>query len=352
MRCVTCTHRPGWLLRETKYVDFFAVTIIIYLVKLLTLLARPLDEEERTMEPAPESNVEALPPTDMLYMTYEGNCLTECNSKVLSVHEHPADSKNGTVTVCLDRTVFHAQGGGQPTDHGQLLVSGEAAMDVIKVVRNRETGIARHTGNFLGASSLNVGQQVKASVDADLRRILSECHTGMYCRIRIPYSTHSPSQPMVPPLLRCVVLKAGHVVDSAMARCGKFLKPSKAYHFLAGPYVEYEGTVEQQDKESLLKDLQTAFCQLVDEQIDTRIELMSKEKADSVCNRLAQNFDVDIFADKITGQIRVVTVAGYPCPCGGTHVLSTADLKDRQWGITGLKSKKGVVRVKYGQNAV
>ena len=135
-----------------------------------------------------------------------------------------------------------------------------------------------------------------------------------------------------------------------MARCGKFLKPSKAYHFLAGPYVEYEGTIEQQDKEGLLKDLQTAFCQLVGEQIDTKIELMSKEKADSVCNRQAQNFDMDIFADKITDQIRVVTVAGYPCPCGGTHVLNTADLKERQWGITGLKSKKGVVRVKYGQN--
>jgi Ser-tRNA(Ala) deacylase AlaX len=43
-----------------------------------------------------------------------------------------------------------------------------------------------------------------------------------------------------------------------------------------------------------------------------------------------------------------VTVAGWPCPCGGTHVKSTGNLKGRRWGITGLKCKKGLVRVKYG----
>ena len=48
--------------------------------------------------------------------------------------------------------------------------------------------------------------------------------------------------------------------------------------------------------------------------------------------------------------IRIVTVAGWACPCGGTHVRSTKDLKQRQWGVVGIKSKKGVVRVKYAQN--
>ena len=135
-----------------------------------------------------------------------------------------------------------------------------------------------------------------------------------------------------------------------MARCGKFLKASKAYHFLQGPYVEYEGSVPAEEKDTLLADLQTAFCQLVDEKIDTQIQIMSKEEADTVCNRQAQNFDMDVFAGR-DNTIRVVTVAGFPCPCGGTHVNSTSDLLERQWGITGIKSKKGVVRVKYNQNA-
>jgi Ser-tRNA(Ala) deacylase AlaX len=145
-------------------------------------------------------------------------------------------------------------------------------------------------------------------------------------------------------------LLAGHVVDSAMARCGKLLKSSKAYHFLEGPYVEYEGAVPPEERDALLQDLKSAFCQLVDEQIDTKIEVLPKDQADALCNGQAQNnFDMDFFAGK-SDTIRVVTVAGFPCPCGGTHVCNTADLKERQWGIIGIKSKKGVVRVKYGQN--
>jgi len=49
----------------------------------------------------------------------------------------------------------------------------------------------------------------------------------------------------------------------------------------------------------------------------------------------------------------VVTVAGYPCPCGGTHCRSTRDLAERRWGIKGtIKSKKGVVRIRYGPDSV
>ena len=46
--------------------------------------------------------------------------------------------------------------------------------------------------------------------------------------------------------------------------------------------------------------------------------------------------------------VRIVTVAGWSCPCGGTHVRSTGVLKERGWSILGIKSKKGVVRIKYG----
>jgi Ser-tRNA(Ala) deacylase AlaX len=144
--------------------------------------------------------------------------------------------------------------------------------------------------------------------------------------------------------------KSHAVVDAAMAQCGKLLKPSKGYHFLDGPYVEYKGSIPATEKDQLLHDLQDAYCQLVNQDLETKIEILSKEEADRVCNRLAgpNYWDVNAFADTQTQQIRVVTVAGYPCPCGGTHVARTGDLKARQWNITGIKSKKGLVRVKYG----
>ena len=59
---------------------------------------------------------------------------------------------------------------------------------------------------------------------------------------------------------------------------------------------------------------------------------------------------MEMFADKRTNQIRVVTVAVFPCLCGGKHVRSRGDLEANTWGITGVKAKKGIVRVKYGQN--
>ena len=155
--------------------------------------------------------------------------------------------------------------------------------------------------------------------------------------------------------LCCVFMSMNHYahlfVDfQAMARCGKFLKPSKAYHFLEGPYVEYEGVLDADEKTTLLGKLQQAFADLVEEDIPTEIALLSADQADEICNRQAQNFDMEVFKDPRTQQIRVVTVAGFPCPCGGTHVRSTAALRERQWGVTKIQAKKGVVRVKYGQN--
>lgn len=322
-------------------------------------------------------------------MTYEGNWLTECESTVLeavlvdagSANEAAAGSggnnsndKNNatTMSIVLDRTVLHAQGGGQPTDTGKLMVqrrptadSAESAglmgqtvvVTVSKVLIDRTTGVTRHTGNVVvvdaatgdddddddadpntnnnkqvGAAQQQllrripkVGDSVRVLVDQDKRRILSECHT------------------------------AGHVVDSAMVRCGLMLTPNKAYHFLEGPYVEYNGTIPDSERESVLSDLQTAFSSLVAENIDTEIALLSLDDADAVCNSRQQKnvlFDMNVFCDPRTQQVRVVTVAGYPCPCGGTHVRSTGDLARNQWGITGIKSKKGVVRVKYGQGVV
>ena len=70
-------------------------------------------------------------PTEMLYMTYEGNFLSECSARVLRV-EQPAEPASGGSTggrmmyLTLDQTVLHAQGEGQPTDKGVLLAgSGE-----------------------------------------------------------------------------------------------------------------------------------------------------------------------------------------------------------------------------------
>jgi Ser-tRNA(Ala) deacylase AlaX len=319
------------------------------------------DVEESEVVAAKEAPPKPWPPTEMLYMTYEGNFRTECRSTVLEVIPayhitHTKDSSLLEFSLVLDQTVMHAQGGGQPTDTGevvlrpdsnsQFIASPICTLPIDKVLIDRFTGIARHYGtlpyvpkdtpndaatessamtmdDFIANGGIQVGATVQVVIDVERRQILSQCHT------------------------------AGHVVDSAMVRCGFAMKPSKAYHFLDSPYVEYLGTIPESDRTTALQRLQMAFRELVEEDIETKIDLLSKEEADQLCNGETKTFDMDAFSNSYCSDtppvVRVVTVAGYPCPCGGTHVRSTGELRTHQWGITGFKYKKGVIRVKYGQ---
>jgi Ser-tRNA(Ala) deacylase AlaX len=285
-----------------------------------------------------------LPPTEMMYYTYEGNFKLDCDAKVLSCQFIDMDcggdeTAHREVKISLDRTVLHAQGGGQPTDNGSIQILGcgdnggeKREIVVTKILLDRATGIASHMGkidNTIAPSSLSswIGEQVKVSVDADRRQILSECHT------------------------------AGHVVDMAMARCEMMMPPTKAYHFLDGPYVEYKGKIAAEDRSPLLEKLQKSFQELVESDIATEIHNVPRSEAEAICNNMTGGggggggdyFKIrDTFKEDET--VRIVRVAGWPCPCGGTHVKSTGELKSRNWGITGFRCKKGAVRVKYGQD--
>ncbi len=283
-----------------------------------------------TMSLLEDDTTADIPPTEMIYYTYEGNFEVDCEAEILSCdfidEECKGDEQDPReVKISLNRTVLHAQGGGQPTDIGSIKLLGEVetVIAVTKVLMDRATGVASHIGKVdsdVAPSSL-IGKLVQVSVDVDNRRILSECHT------------------------------AGHVVDMAMADCETMMLPTKAYHFLEGPYVEYKGKIAPEDKGPLLEKLQKSFQKLVDADIATKIENIPRPEAEEICNRMTGGEDYFKLREtfKEDENVRIVRVAGYPCPCAGTHVRSTGELKDRKWGITGFRCKKGVVRVKYSQ---
>ena len=59
---------------------------------------------------------------------------------------------------------------------------------------------------------------------------------------------------------------AGHLLDMAMNRAGKKdLKPTKGYHFEAGPYVEYQGNVPEKERDTLAKELEKHCNDLIAE---------------------------------------------------------------------------------------
>ena len=317
--------------------------------------------------------------TELIHLSYDGNFQLETDARVIlckvinndesstnnKIDEKNVEKDNGDgadgegdndvirVELQLDKTTMHPQGGGQPTDVGTIITNNKDCAMVAKIDKvtiDRSTGIVTHSGTVVLTKSAKnnnnnnnnndaaaadavyddlfpPNSSVKVNVDAYNRTLLSECHT------------------------------AGHVVDAAMAKCNKHLPPTKGYHFLDGPYVEYKGTIDTADRTEFLAQLQESYQQLINEDIDTQIQTLLVDEAESLCNRVAKNFNMKDFTtssssdsddEKNPPTVRVVTVAGWNCPCGGTHVKSTGLLKERGWCVKGLRCKKGVVRVRYG----
>lgn len=278
--------------------------------------ATPERSKQTAPPPAPAPSASGPPPTQRLYLTYEGNFQLRCAATVLQCTQTPSD---GTVllAIIVDASPFHPQGGGQPSDVGCIHHARTGAeLRVAKVTFDFATGVVTHACPGVAAADAAdwiSGDACELEVDATTREAYSACHS------------------------------AGHAVDSAMVRAGYLLPPTKGYHFLDGPYVEYRGVIPAGDREPLVKKLQDEFRNIVHEDIATTIESLPLAQAEAELNAVQENFDLSVFKDP---EVRVVGVAGFRCPCGGTHVRSTRLL--RGYTVLGLKNKKGCVRVKYG----
>ena len=78
---------------------------------------------------------------------------------------------------------------------------------------------------------------------------------------------------------------------------------------------------------------------IVSENIETEVQpRISREDAQKAC----VSMDLTQYPDFL----RLVTVAGGPCPCGGTHVKNTGELGS-SIAVTKLKKKKNLLRVSY-----
>eukprot|EP01083_Nonionella_stella_P183623 664150_1 len=74
-------------------------------------------------------------------------------ARVLNVSE--AKEESDECVVILDTTIFHKQGGGQPSDIGTISsASGDSVFDVTKVVSDEENyDVILHFGRFTAGSS-------------------------------------------------------------------------------------------------------------------------------------------------------------------------------------------------------
>jgi len=227
------------------------------------------------------------------------------SAKVLCVVDTAADDgKGGKETMVItDQSIFHPQGGGQPSDVG-LIKSGDTVFTVHKVYKD-PNGVILHVGSFeeKGKGKKNtfgVGDIVKQEINMEMRKYHARLHS------------------------------AGHLLDVAMNQVGITLKPSKGYHFPKGPYVEYIGKIELKDRAKILSELQLAIDKLIESKIKTAVSYTDGSGGSST-----------------TSTIRRVKVGSdvLGCACGGTHVAHTEEIGAMK--ITKIKTNKGNTRVSY-----
>lgn len=194
------------------------------------------------------------------------------------------EQRDSFAVVILEDTIFHPQGGGQPADQGSI-ESDRAVMQVTHV-KKRDDGSIEHIGTPI-EGTFAVGDQVTCLVDTAARVLHSRLHS------------------------------AGHLLDVALDQLGIDWQPSKGYHFMDGPYVEYQThTVPAPDLAQKIKE-QAAL--LIAQNIPTAIELQDAR--------------------------RIVHLAGKAVPCGGTHVQATGEIGEIL--IRNIKRKPGVIRISY-----
>lgn len=237
-------------------------------------------------------------PTKLLYL--EQNFLYKIAAQVLEITER--DDKKALV---LDQTIFYPQGGGQPADHGEILCpQGRFAVTDVRFVE----GVVYHFGSFT-QGTCSVGDTVELLVDVPRRVLMSRLHT------------------------------AGHLIDVAMDQLGFSLPFAKSYHFPDNPYVEYEGIFTAEECDALHKKLQNELDRLIGQDNPVTFRMASCEELGSLCVQVPLNLP--------SGKpIRIVSIGSLmTVPCGGTHVVSLAQLGAVQ--IRKVKSKGGILRVSY-----
>jgi lysyl-tRNA synthetase, class II len=192
----------------------------------------------------------------------------------------------------LDKTIFYPQGGGQPSDTGKVFLNSNDFFVVTKCVKERNK--VRHYGFFENESNSAIycGSDVKLRVDKENRIQNINLHS------------------------------TAHLMDYAISELKLDWKAEKGYSFPEGPYVQYSGEVEVNDK--LIAD------------IESKVNELRLKNLDFVVNYTQEG-------DQILRSILINGISD--CSCGGTHINNTSELP--QIKVRKISCKKGVIKLSY-----
>ncbi|CAA7034482.1 unnamed protein product [Microthlaspi erraticum] len=250
-----------------------------------------------------------FPPTKLDY--HEDMFNLQSHARFLSLFK----AQDGRTSLILESTVFHPQGGGQPSDTGFIVFAGSDCKFSVQDVRSKD-GIVLHYGVFEGSnpeSGMNIekGQQVHLLVDESRRKLNSRLHS------------------------------AGHLLDLCIQKVGLgHLEPGKGYHFPDGPFVEYKGIVPQDVLQVKQKELEAEANELISKGGKVYAAILPYEDASVLCGGSLPDYIPKGSTPRI---LRLGENIG--CPCGGTHVSDISDIVSMK--VTQIRTKKGMTKVFY-----
>ena len=105
---------------------------------------------------------------------------TSCEAKILGITPEGG--------IVLDRTIFYAQGGGQPGDTGALVTSKGERIEIANTVYGADRSQVAHLVNAEAASRLTEGETVTLELDWPRRLKRMRVHTALHLlSVVLPY---------------------------------------------------------------------------------------------------------------------------------------------------------------------
>ncbi|OCL05613.1 ThrRS/AlaRS common domain-containing protein [Glonium stellatum] len=225
-------------------------------------------------------------------------------------------AQDGDYVLATQETVFHPQGGGQPSDTGTITStehSGKETTFQVKLVRKLPEDRILHHGSFVGSPekpTFDDGDTVLQTIDNEKRNYHSRLHTAGHI-IGLAVRQLADSIPNV------TELKANHAPDSA--------------------FVEFKGLIDGQHKPTIQKKA----TDLVLQNLPVGVRWWDEEKMRAHCTAVP-----DAVSMPEDGLIRVVEVEGVGAyPCGGTHLPTTQDIGGIV--VRRISRQKGITKISY-----
>ncbi len=269
-------------------------------------------------------------PTEKEYLS-DSYLFELSNCKVLNIENWPKDEN--AFAFIFEKTIFHPQGGGQPSDEG-IIICDKIELKVESVSYEREKDLVLHKivkknifqilkdNNLLIEESCNLldlskqfflNKEFTQKINSDKRILFAKLHS------------------------------AGHLLDLVVSSLGLNLIPGKGYHFPDGPYIEYNGNIDKNNIPMLCEEFQKKANEFIEKTEDENIAIAKFYDYEEGKNRF-RCLPTYLAVNKPFRWVKLIK-DDLGCPCGGTHVKHIKDIKKMK--ITKITNKGKVVRICY-----